>query len=90
MRPLISESVSGLYLAICYSFPIPLSLGTDLLNSSSLEHSCQLYQFTLEGWYLVYQVQVFAFEEEATSLVLEEGLGLEELEPEDLVPYFDF
>jgi hypothetical protein len=35
-------------------------------------------------------VQVFAFEEEAESLKEEEGLGLKELEPEDLVPFFEF
>jgi hypothetical protein len=35
-------------------------------------------------------VQVFAFEEVVVFLEEEEGTGFEELEPEDLVTFFDF
>jgi hypothetical protein len=90
MRTSTSESVSRLYTALCCSFPFPLSLGTDLLNTISLEHSCQGCPLALEGWCLVHEVQVLAFEEEAVSLKEEEGTGLEELEPENLVAFFDF
>jgi hypothetical protein len=49
-------------------FPFSLSIATDLLNSLSLAHSCQPCSLALEGWYLVHQVQVFAFEEDVVSL----------------------
>jgi hypothetical protein len=70
-------------------FPCSLILRDRLLNSFSLEHSCQPCPLALEGWCLVHQVQVFAFQEDVASLESEEGPGLEELEPEDLVPCFD-
>jgi hypothetical protein len=44
----------------------------------------------LQGWDLVHQVEVFAFEEEAAFLKEKEGPSLSELEPEDLVPFFDY
>jgi hypothetical protein len=82
MRLPTAELVSKLFLAICCSFPLPFSVGPTILHSLSLEHSSQQCPLTFEGSSLAPQVQAFTCEEE-------EGPDLEDLEPEDLVPFLE-